>query len=88
MLTGERRYLSAVALVVAVVDLNHRPLSYEDNNVNDDITFQRLDVAGTDKESREKYEDLDIGLPLDHVLWLSILAPCRAKRQPVIGLKA
>jgi len=35
------------------VDLNHRPLGYEDSSLTDSIEFQGLDAAGNDRKSLE-----------------------------------
>jgi hypothetical protein len=48
------------------VDLNHRPLGYEANRVNDSITFQRLDAAGNDTESLKRHESTVIGPQSDY----------------------
>jgi len=48
------------------VDLNHRPLGYEANRVNDSITFQRLDAAGNDTKSLKRHESTVIGPQSDY----------------------
>jgi hypothetical protein len=47
--------------------LNHRPLGYEPNRVNDSITFQRLDAAGNDTESLKRHESRTIGPQSDYI---------------------
>lgn len=37
-------------------DLNHLPLGYEPNRVEDSNAFQRLDAAGNDTKSLERQE--------------------------------
>jgi len=49
------------------VDLNHRPLGYEPNRINDSISFQRLDAAGNDTKSLKRLESTAIGPQSDHV---------------------
>ena len=48
------------------MDLNHRPLGYEPNRVNDSITFQRLDAAGNDTESLKRHKSTVIGPQSDY----------------------
>jgi hypothetical protein len=48
------------------VDLNHRPLGYEPNRMNDSSAFQRLDAAGNDTKSLERQESGVIGPQSDH----------------------
>jgi hypothetical protein len=48
------------------VDLNHRPLGYEPNRIEDSSAFQRLDAAGNDTKSLERQESRVIGPQSDH----------------------
>jgi hypothetical protein len=48
------------------VDLNHRPLGYEPNRINDSIAFQRLYAAGNDTKSLERQESIVIGPQSDN----------------------
>jgi hypothetical protein len=43
------------------VDLNHRPLGYEDSSLNESIEFQGLDAAGNDRKSLERHQSIAIG---------------------------
>jgi hypothetical protein len=64
------------------VDLNHRPLGYEANRINDSIAFQRLDAAGNDTKSLERQESTVIGPQSDHTriafskLWSAAFSEC------------
>ena len=57
------------------MDLNHRPLGYEDNGLKDSIAFQGLDAAGNDRESLKGHQSTVIGPQSDHTLRLSNFRP-------------
>ncbi len=46
--------------------MNHRPLGYEPNRINDSISFQRLDGAGNDTKSLKRPQNTVIGPQSDH----------------------
>jgi len=46
--------------------LNHRPLGYEPNRMNDSSAFQRLDGAGNDRKSLKRHKGTVIGPQSDH----------------------
>jgi hypothetical protein len=48
------------------VDLNHRPLGYEPNRMNEGSAFQGLDGAGNDTKSLKRHKGTVIGPQLDH----------------------
>ena len=48
------------------MDLNHRPLGYEPNRINDSSAFQRLDAAGNDTRSLKRHLSTVIGPQSDH----------------------
>jgi hypothetical protein len=54
------------------VDLNHRPLGYEANRINDSTAFQRLDAAGNDTKSLERLQRNPIGPQSDHSSWYTL----------------
>ena len=56
------------------MDLNHRPLGYEANRINDSITFQRLDAAGNDIKSLKRQQSTVIGPQSDHGSALGFMA--------------
>jgi hypothetical protein len=51
--------------------LNHRPLGYEPNRIEDSSAFQRLDAAGNDTKSLERQESRVIGPQSDLVVLIN-----------------